>query len=96
MVIQFGDWRLVPGDGDNWELAHRHISSRGKNKGKVSWHRVGRYYQKSTLANAIEYAADWDLRNGEGGIVTLDQYIKAYADTLERHRAAFVDSVQLG
>ena len=100
MKIQFGDWQLRRRDSENWELYHRHATKENhmtvKNgtAGKVRWHSVGRYYQQSTFVNAIEYVADWDLRNAEGGITTLDKYIKAYEETLERHRAVFAKSIQ--
>lgn len=100
MTIQFGDWQLRKMDANNWELYHRHVtkenakSLRSGSAGKVQWNRMGRYYQKSTFANAIEYAADWDMRNAEGGTVTLGQYIKAYNDTLESFRAEFERSMR--
>lgn len=91
MIIEFGDWRLVPVDTENWELAHRHVTSRGKNEGAVSWHRLGHYYQQSTFANAIEYAADRELRESDGKM-DLGEYVRAYGDTLERFRTSFADS----
>lgn len=67
MIIEFGDCRLVPVDALNWELCHRHESARGKNAGRVQWNRLRRYYQYNTLANAIRYAADCELRDGAHG-----------------------------
>lgn len=61
MTIEFGDWRLVPLDARNWELCHRHATSRGANKGDVRWHRLGRYYQYNTIGEAMRYAASVEL-----------------------------------
>lgn len=61
MTIEFGEWRLVPCDTRNWELCHRHATSRGKNEGEVRWHRLGRYYQHNTLDEALRYAASQEL-----------------------------------
>lgn len=52
--ITFGAWRLSPCSGANvrnWEL-YRNGSS------------TGRYYQYDTLANALRYAADDELKRG--------------------------------
>jgi hypothetical protein len=98
MKIQFGDWQLRRRDNENWELYHRHavkenhMTVKNGTAGEVRWHSVGRYYQKSTFASALEYAADWDLRNGVDGVVGLDEFIRLYADTLERHKTAFAAS----
>lgn len=63
MVIAFGgSWKLVPTDRTNWELYHRHATVRGKDAGEVKWHRLGRYYQASTFAGALEFAADCEMR----------------------------------
>ena len=100
--ITFGDWKLVKMDGDNWELCHRHVTgdtpSTRKNgtAGKVRWHRVGRYYQSSTFVNALEYAADWDMRNhNDDSTIEMGKYIKAYGETLERFRTAFEQSIRV-
>ncbi len=62
--ITFGDWKLIPLDGDNWELAHRHVSTRGKNEGRMQWSRLGRFYQSNTIHLALLYAADCELKAG--------------------------------
>ncbi len=60
--IVFGDWKLIPMDSNNWELAHRHASQRGKNVGKVQWNRLGKFYHEHTIQNALRYAADYELK----------------------------------
>lgn len=67
MIIEFGDWRLVPTDSLNWELCHRHEVTRGKNAGTVKWNRLGRYYSHGTFGNALLYAADCELKSGRAG-----------------------------
>lgn len=66
MIIEFGRWRLVPVDKLNWELCHRHATTRGKNEGTEQWHRLGRYYSYNTFANALVFAADQELRGEDG------------------------------
>ena len=69
MTIEFGDWRLVPSDGLNWELEHRHVTrATGKNRGgsEPTWHRVGRYYQHNTIGEALRYATDCELKELRG------------------------------
>ena len=77
MTIEFGDWRLLPGGGDNWELAHKHAAKSGKYKGQVRWIRLGRFYQYDTFANAVEYAIDCDLRDGLD-VVPLEEFLEHY------------------
>ena len=90
MTIEFGDWRLIPMDGDNWELAHRHVTTRGKNVGSVTWHRIGRYYQQSTIANALLYAADWEMRNdGDASAVPWREYVTSYQSMLDHFMSSF-------
>lgn len=102
MRIQFGDWQLRKLDAKNWELYHRHVtketslSIKSGNAGKVRWHGTGRYYQASTFSYAIEYAADWELRNdGSDKVVDMGEYIKAYGETLERFRIDFAQAQKL-
>lgn len=89
MIIEFGDWRLIPCDQGNWELAHRHAAKRGKNAGRVQWNRIGRFYQHNTIANAIEYAIDCDMRDG-ADVTTLEEPLGRYRAML----AEFEESVR--
>lgn len=70
MIIQFGSWRLVPSDASNWELEHRRATVRGDHQGELRWHRCGRYYQYNTIANALWFAATWELAH-EGGVAVV-------------------------
>ena len=101
--ITFGDWKLVRMDGDNWELCHRHVTGdtvtarRNGTAGKVRWHRVGRYYQSNTFHLALEYAADWDMRNGiADSTMEMGEYLRIYFEKLERFRTAFEASRAMG
>lgn len=72
MTIEFGAWRLVPVDARNWELVHYGtVTGRGANRGGGAprWRRLGRYYSQSTLPNALEFAADCELRERRDGEV---------------------------
>ena len=66
MIIEFGDWQLRPMDDRNWELYHRHVTSRGKDRGAAKWHACEKYYQYNTIDNAILYAADADMKRATG------------------------------
>lgn len=81
MIVEFGDWRLVPCEYANWELAHKHANKKGRNVGKVQWNRLGRFYQYNTFANAIEYAIDCDLREGKD-VTTLADFLAQYRATV--------------
>jgi len=61
VIVEFGDWRLVPVDARNWELCHRHVTSKGKDEGVAKWHRLGRYYSHNTLHEALRYAVSREL-----------------------------------
>lgn len=96
MRIQFGDWQLRKRDASNWELYHRHetketsTSIKSGNAGKVRWHGTGRYYQATTFHLAIEYAADWELRNdGSDDVVSLGEYIRLLDEKLQSFRIDF-------
>lgn len=67
MTLQFGDWKLVPVDARNFELCHRHVTKSGKNKGQVSWHRLGRYYSMASLNRALLYASSAEMSERDGG-----------------------------
>lgn len=69
MTIEFGNWRLVPVDQLNFELCHRHVTSRGKNAGTERWHRLGRFYSFSTIGNALWFAATRELAEEDGAAV---------------------------
>ena len=95
--VVFGNWKLVPMDGENWELAHRHVSARGKNKGHVQWNRVGRYYQYDTIENALRYAADHEAMDGnsdeESAILeALTEYGRITRELLDGVREALGDA----
>lgn len=101
--ITFGDWKLVKMDEGNWELCHRHVTGdtvgarKNGTVGQLRWHRVGRYYQASTFHLALEYAADWDMRNhNEDSTIEMGKYIEAYGVTLENFRKAFEKSMLAG
>lgn len=102
MRIQFGDWQLRKRDAGNWELFHRHetketsTSIKSGNAGKVRWHGTGRYYQATTFHLAIEYAADYDMRNdGSEEVIDMGEYINAYGNRLDRYRIEFANSQKL-
>lgn len=74
MTIEFGNWRLVPVDRRNWELCHLHVSeARGRHGGgtEPTWHRLGRFYQHNTLAEALRYAVSRELMERNGDEATL-------------------------
>ena len=75
--IVFGDWKLIPIDGCNWELAHRHANTRGDNAGRVQWNRLGRYYQSNTFHLA--------LREYERIVTTMTDALKTALEA--RHKA---------
>ena len=62
--IVFGNWKLIPCGGDNWELAHLHVSDKGKNAGRKRWYRTGRFYQFNTFHMALRYAAHQEMAEG--------------------------------
>jgi len=81
--ITWGDWKLIPVDDLNWELAHNHVNTKGKNIGRATWHRLGKYYQHNTIANALWYAADYDLKNGTEDLELKDA-IREYESITDR------------
>ena len=88
MRIEFGDWRLVPVNAPNWELQHRHLPKNADEGAEPKWYGVGRYYQHTTIVNAIEYAADRELAEGnEDAAISLAEFLQQYKDTLERFEA---------
>lgn len=93
MIIEFGDWRLVPSGADNWELAHRHAAKSGKYEGQVRWIRIGRYYQYNTVANAVEYAIDCDMREGKD-VATLAEFLAQYRTMIAEFEKAIVELMQ--
>jgi hypothetical protein len=83
--IQFGDWKLIPMDANNWELAHRHASQRGENKGRVQWNRLGKFYQYDTIPGALRYAADHEAkRRHKDAAVEFREYAREYEEMTER------------
>lgn len=96
MRIQFGDWQLRKRDANNWELYHRHAVRANKmtvengTAGTLKWHTTGRYYQERTFVHAVEYAADWELRNdGSDDVVTMGEYIRLLDDKLQSFKSDF-------
>lgn len=90
--IQFGErWRLVPMDANNWELAHLHVTPpthtarKAGTDGEVRWHRIGKFYQWSTIGSALRYAADFEMREHNTGEVT------AILAALEEHERILRD-----
>lgn len=89
MTIEFGDWRLVPVDSRNWELCHRHVTTRGKNVGKEQWHHLGRYYQYNTIPAALEFAADEEMKaKRHGEVVRIEDALREYERILGEFRQA--------
>ena len=83
--IEFGDWKLIPMDANNWELAHRHATQRGENKGRVQWNRLGRYYQWNTIPSALRYAADIEAKERHSDVAaTFKEYLAEYEEVTER------------
>ena len=79
MIIEFGRWRLVPVDSLNWELHHLHVATRGKNVGSEQWNRLGRYYSYNTVQNAVMFASDHEMREGED-VTPLANALHEYRD----------------
>jgi len=79
--IVFGDWKLIPMDANNWELAHRHAVRRGDNEGRVQWNRLGKYYHEHTIQNAVRYAVDYELKQRyRENEATFTQFIRDYEE----------------
>jgi len=100
MTIEFGDWQLRKRDENNWELYHRHetratkLSVENGTVGQMRWHGTGHFYQERTFANALEYAADWEMRNKVEATADFKGYAAMLGDTLERFRTDFARSIQ--
>ena len=81
-VILADDWKLVPVDGRNWELCHRHVTqARGRHQGgtEPTWHRCGRFYSYSTVGSAFVYVADELLKaKVKGEAVSLVDALREY------------------
>ena len=95
--VEFGDWRLVPLDSSNWELAHRHATgdtaSARKNGtvGKVQWHRLGKFYQFDTVEFALRYAADYEVKAScQDKVIPIAEALKEY----ERITKEFLEAVK--
>ena len=96
--VEFGDWKLVPLDNLNWELAHRHVTPdnhmtlKSGTAGKVRWHRLGKYYQHDTIGSALLFAADYELKQGcRDEAISLTCAAQGWRDTLEEFRACVSD-----
>ena len=71
--ITFGRWMLRPVGGDNWELMERNPDN------KHGWSTHNRFYQYSTFANALRYAANQELkRECVDDAVALNEAIEEY------------------
>lgn len=94
MIIEFGDWRLVPMDDHNWELCHRHAATRGKNAGQVQWNRMHRYYQYNTLDCALLFAADFELKEKrEGRVAEIGRALEEYRAIVGALRADVLEAL---
>ena len=93
MVMEFGSWRLVPVDRRNWELCHLHVGkARGRHKAgtEPTWHRMGRFYQYNTLAEAFRYAASCELMDrGKDEASGISDALREY----ERITNEFADAI---
>ena len=83
--IVFGDWKLVPNDGCNWELCHRRVTSdtpqtrKFGTSGQVRWHRLKRYYQSNTFHFALRHAADQELAaECESAAIPIEDALREY------------------
>jgi hypothetical protein len=101
--VEFGDWKLIPLDNLNWELAHRHATTdnhrarKSGTVGKVQWHRLGKYYSWSTIGSALLYAADAEVKAGcEESAMTLTEAAEKWEATLRDFRECVSRIVQQG
>lgn len=69
-ILLADKWKLVPVDARNWELCElREIASTSKSvesgtAGTTSWRPCGRYYQHSTIDQAMLYVLDQLAKEG--------------------------------
>ena len=99
--IEFGDWRLVPVDSLNWELAHRRatldnrVTRERGTAGKVRWYRLGKYYSWNTIDSALLYAADAELKAGcKDTAMTLRDAASKWEATLKDFRECISRAVE--
>lgn len=89
--IVFGDWMLAPMDANNWELCHWHVpKAAGRHKGgtEPKWNRLGRFYQHNTVPQAIQYAADCELKDkAREQALTLQEALDEYRAIIDAMRA---------
>ena len=95
MIIEFGDWRLTPVDSLNWELCHRHVATRGKNEGREQWNRMGRYYSYNTLPNAVLFAAEQEMREGDD-VTSPEGFLRMWQETVDALKADVIAAVGKG
>lgn len=100
MTIEFGKtWRLVPVDRLNWELVHfEAVTGRGANKAgsEPRWRRLGRYYSQSTLARALEFAADCELKERHGAeVAEIRDALAELRQTLHAFEVSFVQTCSI-
>lgn len=81
MVIEFGDYRIVPFNDLCWKLEHyRMTTPRGRHKDAApewKWADMGRYY--STLEGALKFAYEHGLKTAEGAYGLEDALAEARA-----------------
>lgn len=79
------DWMLIPIDSSNWELCHRHENVRGKHAGDLTWHHCGRYYQHSTIEQAVLYVADQLMKaKARDELLSLGAAMSLYRDICDQ------------
>ena len=84
--ITFGDWKLIPIEPTNWQLARRSVKV-VDGKERTSWRRVTRYYQYNTLADAFLFAADVESRERFGDEqIDIREYAMWYEGLLDKFR----------
>ena len=84
--ITFGDWKLIPVEPLNWQLARRSVKV-VDGKERTRWNRVMRYYQYNTIADAFLFAADAEARERFGEEqIDITEYARWYEGLLDKYR----------
>ena len=88
-ILLTDEWKLVPVDALNWELCHRHVTTRGKDAGVTKWHHCGRYYSASTIGHALSFVADRLMaERAHGRAMELQDALAEYQRIADRLLAA--------